>query len=200
MANRIAHAQGRPADANPWKTKKRKHVDSPTIKLGVMLDVSGSMRRVAKSTMELGWAFAHAGFRIQATTAMVSYGDEVTPLVYPHERPESIPSVEVWGSGESFKLGFDAINSQLDLLGGTGPRLLVIVSDGHYVWIRDEEYNSRIMPQLVRDGVHVLRLSPGRFSDHRNLPSAVEQVIIDGSFEQMVHTAGRAAVKLLERG
>jgi len=115
-----------------WEHKTRKHTDEPTLTLGVMVDISGSMGGAMKPMATTAWVMAEAGRRIQARTAMVYYGQGVFPTLRVGER---LPEVKVYSAPdgtEKFNEGFMALDGHLNLLDSRGARVLVIVSDGHY--------------------------------------------------------------------
>ncbi len=47
---------------NPaWRKKARKHTDDPTLKLGIMVDVSGSMMNAMQAMGQTAWILSEAG-------------------------------------------------------------------------------------------------------------------------------------------
>ena len=115
-----------------WEYKTRKHTDEPTLSVGVMVDISGSMGGAMLPMATTAWVLAEAGRRVQAETAMVYYGSGVFPTL---RRGQHLPEVNIYSAPdgtEKFDEGFRALDGHLNLLEGRGARLLVIVSDGHY--------------------------------------------------------------------
>jgi hypothetical protein len=120
------------APVEAWEHKVRKHTDEPTLTLGVLVDVSGSMGGAMNPMATTAWVMAEAGRRIQARTAMVYYGTGVFPTLRAGEKPSEVKVYTAPDGTEKFDEAFMAIDGHLNLLYGTGARVLVIVSDGHY--------------------------------------------------------------------
>jgi hypothetical protein len=70
--------------------------------------------------------------RVQGKSAMVYYGNEVFPTLKPGQH---LSEVKVWSAldgTEKFDEAFRALDGALNLLNGSGARLLVVTSDGAY--------------------------------------------------------------------
>lgn len=115
-----------------WEHKTRKHTDEPTLAIGVMVDVSGSMGGAMNPMATTAWVLAEAGRRIQARTAMVYYGEGVFPTLRVGQRLNEVNVYSAPDGTEKFNEGFMALEAHLNLLDSRGAKLLVIVSDGHY--------------------------------------------------------------------
>ena len=131
-------AQGSMMHAQPWKRTVRKHTDDPTLKIGVMVDISGSMASAMSPMAVTAWAMSEAGRRVQAKTAMVYYGEDVFPTLKPGQHLDKVNVYTAPDGTEKFDKAFKALNGGLDLLSGSGARLLVVVSDGCYTNIETE--------------------------------------------------------------
>lgn len=143
-------ARGSMMHAEPWKRTVRKHTDDPTLNVGVMVDISGSMADAMQPMAVTAWAMSEAVRRVQGRCAMVYYGSGVFPTLKPGQH---LPEVNVYTAPdgtEKFDKAFKALDGSLNLLNGTGARLLVVVSDGCYTeperekaktWIRECEKN-----------------------------------------------------------
>jgi len=141
-------AQGSMMHAQPWKRTVRKHTDDPTLNVGVMVDISGSMADAMQPMAVTAWAMSEAVRRVQGRCAMVYYGSGVFPTLKPGQH---LPDVNVYTAPdgtEKFDKAFKALDGSLNLLNGTGARLLVVVSDGCYTeperekathWVRECE-------------------------------------------------------------
>jgi hypothetical protein len=140
-------ARGSMMHAEPWKRTVRKHTDDPTLNVGVMVDISGSMADAMQPMAVTAWAMSEAVRRVQGRCAMVYYGSGVFPTL------KHLPEVNVYTAPdgtEKFDKAFKALDGSLNLLNGTGARLLVVVSDGCYTqeergkakaWIQECEKN-----------------------------------------------------------
>jgi hypothetical protein len=129
-----------------WEHKTRKQTDEPTLSIGVMVDISGSMSEAMKPMATTAWVLAEAGRRIQARTAMVYYGEGVFPTLRVGQRLDEVNVYSAPDGTEKFNEAFMALDGHLNLLDSRGAKLLVIVSDGHYAgtqpakakeWIRE---------------------------------------------------------------
>jgi len=115
-----------------WEHKTRKQTDEPTLSIGVMVDISGSMSEAMNPMATTAWVLAEAGRRIQARTAMVYYGEGVFPTLRVGQRLDDVNIYSAPDGTEKFNEAFMALDGHLNLLDSRGARLLVIVSDGHY--------------------------------------------------------------------
>ena len=145
--------------APAWRHKTRKHTDDPTLSIGIMVDISGSMSSAMNSMATTAWVLGEAGRRVQAKTAMVYFGSDVFPTVKVGQR---LDTVSVWSAPdgtEKFGKAFKALDGALDLTYGTGVRLLVVVSDGHFTGAETE--NAKATAKLCKEnGVAVLWITP----------------------------------------
>jgi hypothetical protein len=150
-------ARGSMMHAEPWKRTVRKHTDDPTLNVGVMVDISGSMADAMQPMAVTAWAMSEAVRRVQGRCAMVYYGSGVFPTLKPGQH---LPDVNVYSAPdgtEKFDKAFKALDGSLNLLNGTGARLLVVVSDGCYTEPEREKAKSWIQ-ECEKNGVAVLWL------------------------------------------
>lgn len=125
-------AQGSMNRAEAWKRTVRKHTDDPTLSIGVMVDISGSMNAAMKPMAVTAWAMSEAARRVQGKCAMVYYGQDVFPTLKPGQHLDKVNVYTAPDGTEKFDKAFKALDGSLNLLHGTGARLLVVVSDGCY--------------------------------------------------------------------
>jgi hypothetical protein len=148
-------ARGSMMHAQPWKRTVRKHTDDPTLNVGVMVDISGSMADAMQPMAVTAWAMSEAVRRVQGRCAMVYYGSGVFPTLKPGQH---LPDVNVYTAPdgtEKFDRAFKALDGSLNLLNGTGARLLVVVSDGCYT--PDETVKAKAwIQECEKNGVAVL--------------------------------------------
>jgi hypothetical protein len=148
-----------------WRKKVRKQTDEPTLTIGVMVDISGSMSSAMEAMATTAWVISEAGRRIQAKTAMVYYGEDVFPTL---KAGQHLPEVSVYSASDSteeFGKAFSALDGSLDLLYGSGARLLVVVSDGAYRNGETEKAREAML-ECHRNGVAVLWINPSNHSTH----------------------------------
>ena len=150
-------ARGSMMHAEPWKRTVRKHTDDPTLNVGVMVDISGSMADAMQPMAVTAWAMSEAVRRVQGRCAMVYYGSGVFPTLKPGQH---LPEVNVYSAPdgtEKFDKAFKALDGSLNLLNGTGARLLVVVSDGCYTE-PERERAKHWVNECEKSGVAVLWL------------------------------------------
>jgi hypothetical protein len=167
-----------------WEHKTRKHTDEPTLSIGVMVDVSGSMGGAMNPMAITAWVLANAGRRIQAKTSMVYFGSGVFPTLRMGERLDEVRVFSAPDGTERFDQAFRALDGHLNLLDGKGARLLVIVSDGHYAG--SEPANAKKwIAECDRLGVAVLWLT------FDNSTSYVQNYFSSGTSAHAVSLAGK---------
>ena len=132
VQNSAMKARGVVASAEPWRRTVRKHTDDPNLTVGVMVDISGSMSNAMEPMATTAWVLSEAVKRVQGRTAMVYYGSSVFPTLKPGQHLDKVRVFSADDSTEEFDDAFRALDGGLDLLHGSGARLLVVVSDGHY--------------------------------------------------------------------
>lgn len=115
-----------------WRRTVRKHTDDPTLTVGVMVDISGSMGMAMKPMATTAWVMSEATRRVQGKCAMVYYGSDVFPTLKAGQHLDDVNVFTACDNTEKFDKAFRALDGALNLLNGKGARLLVVVSDGQY--------------------------------------------------------------------
>ena len=159
IQNSAMKSKGIHSELPAWRHTKRKHTDDPTLSIGVMVDISGSMSSAMESMATTAWVLSEAGRRVQARTAMVYFGQDVFATLKVGQKLEQ---VSVWSAPdgtEVFGRAFDALDGHLNLVYGEGVKLLVIVSDGHYTGSETQKAKNAIK-MCADNGVAVLWLAP----------------------------------------
>jgi hypothetical protein len=148
-------ARGSMMHAQPWKRTVRKHTDDPTLNVGVMVDISGSMADAMQPMAVTAWAMSEAVRRVQGKCAMVYYGSGVFPTLKPGQHLSEVNVYSAPDGTEKFDKAFKALDGSLNLLNGTGARLLVVVSDGCYT-PEETEKAKKWIQECEKNGVAVL--------------------------------------------
>jgi Mg-chelatase subunit ChlD len=199
-------AQGSMMNAEPWRRTVRKHTDDPTLKVGVMVDISGSMSAAMEPMAATAWAMSEAARRVQGRCAMVYHGSGVFPTLKPGQHLDQVNVYTAPDSTEKFDKAFKSLDGSLGLLQSTGARLLVVVSDGVYTeteldnakhWVRECE----------RNGVAVLWLSYENegYNPHRGYLEKITEgtaTVVLNNLKDPAAAAlqiGQAAAKALEK-
>ena len=157
VQNAAYRAQGSMMQAEPWKRTVRRHTDDPTLNIGVMVDISGSMGDAMQPMAVTAWAMSEAARRVQARAAMVYFGQDVFPTLKPGQHLDQVNVYTAPDGTEKFDKAFKALDGTLNLLHGTGARLLVVVSDGCYTPIETEKAKAWLR-ECDKNGVAVLWL------------------------------------------
>jgi len=141
-----------------WRTTKRKTTEDPTLNVGIMVDISGSMRPAMTPMAITAWVMSEAVHRVQGKSAMVYYGQDVFAPLKPGQRLTKVNTFTAPDSTEEFERAFKALDGGLGITHADGAKLLVIVSDGHY---RPDQKTkaSKLLKEADRNGVAILWLT-----------------------------------------
>jgi hypothetical protein len=141
----------------PFRRTVRKHTEDPTLTVGVMVDISGSMGSAMNPMATTAWVMSEAVRRVQGKCAMVYYGNDVFATLKSGQHLEEVNVYTAEDGTEKFDKAFRALDGSLDLLNGSGARLLVVVSDGQYT--HDErEFAKKWITRCNQAGVAILWL------------------------------------------
>jgi hypothetical protein len=133
LAADAQRAAGLRPTAEPWRRTVHRHVPSPPLKIGIAVDISGSMQPFAKPLASAAWIMARATGWSDATAATVCFGEQVTAVTRPGQVPAQVREFRADDATEVFCQAVDALDGALGLSrAGDGARLLVVVSDGYY--------------------------------------------------------------------
>ena len=141
----------------PFEHKVRKQTDEPTLTVGVLVDISGSMGSAMQPMATTAYVMAAAAHRVQGKAAMVYYGNDVFPTLRVGERMDEVRVYSAPDGTEKFDEAFRALDGAVNLLHGSGARLLVIVSDGEYT-TQETAAAKRWMRRCAEEGVAVVWL------------------------------------------
>lgn len=201
VQNAAQRALGQMPTAEAWQRKVRKQTDEPTLNVGVMVDISGSMRSAMEPMATTAWVMSEAVRRVQGRAAMVYYGQDVFATL---RAGQHLDGVNVWSANdptERFDKAFKALDGSLNLLHGSGARLLVVVSDGVYT-PDEQKAAAKWVQRCKRDGVAVLWLT---FQEPRNsyasaLCRGTDAIVLDGRLDPAAAALeiGKAAARALE--
>ena len=126
VQNQALESMGKRGELPAWKAKTRKHTDDPTLRLGVMVDISASMSSAMEAMGQTAWIMSEAGRRIQADTAMIYYGSGIFPTLRRGQRLSEVTIYTAPDGTEKFTEAFEALDGELGLTFGDGVRMLVI--------------------------------------------------------------------------
>lgn len=150
-------SKGIMTQVEPWRRTARKHVDDPTLTIGVLVDISGSMGEAMEAMATTAWVMSEAVRRVQGRAAMVYFGEGVFPTLKPGQHLDKVNVYTASDGTEKFTRAWKALDGSLHLLRGTGARMLVVVSDGCYTGVENASAR-RTLVECERNGVAVLWL------------------------------------------
>lgn len=201
VQNAAMKQRGLQGNQPAWRKKVRKHTDEPTLTVGVMVDISGSMRSAMQPMATTAWVMSEAVRRVQGKTAMVYYGRDVFATLKPGQK---LDEVKVWSASdptEKFDKAFRALDGSLNLLNGNGARMLVVVSDGEYTH-EEAEATAKWLQRCKQEGVAVLWLTFSRRGARAEniVTAAAHGVVVSGEMspEEVAEKIGASAAKALE--
>ena len=199
MQNKALRAQGQMAQETPFRKNVYKHTDEPTLSVGIMVDISGSMGGAMEPMASAAWIMAEAVRRIQGKCAMVYYGSSVFPTLRVGEKLEQVRVYSASDGTEEAETAFQALDGALDLQYGRGARLLVIVSDGHYRGDMQPKVKEFIL-RCEKAGVAILWIPFDNGAQARNLLGNYGEVVIDIDQPETASIAiGMACQRVLTR-
>lgn len=176
-------SQGMMSTATPWERKKRKHVQNPPLTIGLMTDVSGSMRWAQNLVAEAAYVFAQATRRVAGRCAAVTFGDKAEAVVAPGELPTHVMVRPANGGSEAFDAGAAALEKVLHLVDGRpGAKLLVVVSDNHLVASGEPARRDQWLAKMQKAGVAVVWV--GASTGEKNLQKYGCQLVSAEAFRK----------------
>jgi hypothetical protein len=194
LARDAQKAAGAIPTATPWLRTVHRAGPTPPLRVGIAVDVSGSMSEATAPMASTAWIMARATALAdpESRSATVTYDLSVTAITAPNRTPTQITEFAAKGTGHSLAEAIDALEAGLDLTRpGTG-RLLVIASDGRYRTMEATRAAARITT-LRATGCAVLWLTFA--PDPRPLPGATVLELTDPT--QAATEIGKAATRAL---
>ena len=188
MFGAAQRALGQPVTAAPFQQRVRRHAEQPPLKVGIAVDVSGSMRWAAPVLSSVAWVVGRAVDQVGGLGATVTFGEAVTGIVAVGRVPAEVTEFVAHDGSEAFVEAVQALDGALRLSENDGARLLVVVSDGHLVGPGQLTEGARQIERLVNRGVRVLHLDvaeggtaplPGAVLVRLRAPDGVLAVISD---------------------
>lgn len=159
VQKKALEAKGIRTEVPVWRKTQRKRTDDPTLSIGVLVDISGSMSSAMNPMASMAWILSEAGRRVQAKTAMVYFGSGVFPTLKVGQHLSEVKVYTAPDGTEKFGEAYNAIDGELNLVAGSGVRILVVVSDGNFTGMEKESVRKAIT-ECQRNGVVVLWITP----------------------------------------
>ena len=184
----------------PFVRKEIKRDINPPLRVAILQDVSGSQSAFAHSASIGAWALATAARGIpESQVAMVGFGETVYKIFGPFEDIPGVPSIFCGDNGEVLSAGLAAVEGKLDLLSRRYARLVVIITDGHFVTHGELGKRDKVLRRLIDAGVRVLWINTdgesGRFPGrslgatvaHWDGSSPIEEMVCEAAVEMVSH-------------
>ena len=189
-------AAGAIPTAQPWTATSRRHAPNPPLKVGIAVDVSGSMAAATGPVASAAWILAHATRYAgpDNASATVAFGEQVTAITRPGKPPAQVPQFRAVCGTERVSEAIDALDGILDLSSPGAARLLVIVSDGGFVGYGEAEGARARVARLNKAGCAVLWLD--LFGGYSAVPPGATRVMLTNPAEA-AEQIGKAAVTAL---
>lgn len=156
-------ASGQPPRSEPWQRRTQLPPPKPTLHLGILVDLSGSMAPYADQLSTAAWIFAHGARRAHAITTTIGFGDHTTVLIAPGARPQHVLHMPATQGTTAFPEAVKVADRLLTLRHGRALRLLAVVSDGQ---LADIDAGQKLITALHRAGCPVLWLRPANLPGH----------------------------------
>jgi hypothetical protein len=193
-------AAGRDAsEVAMWQGKRRRKVESTPLTIGFLGDISGSMGSAMEPLASCQWVVSTAGNHIDAQVATVHFGEGIHGIAPAGVREKEVRLFGAYDGTEDFKDAALAIDRELNLLDGSGARLLFVASDGHYVDTRHMIYSQTFNRLAQRKGVAVIYLN---FTGTRGGAMSGASAVIDCQHKSPAEVAqivGRTAIAEMRR-
>ncbi|MFL6110166.1 MAG: hypothetical protein ACJ786_02260, partial [Catenulispora sp.] len=110
-------AAGAVPTAEPWSITRRRHAPMPPLRVGIAVDVSGSMTDATGPIASAAWILAKAAAMTDpdSKAATVSYNNALTAITYPGRTPAQVTEFRASDGGHRLDDSIDALNLGLDL-------------------------------------------------------------------------------------
>ncbi|MFG2564640.1 hypothetical protein ACGFR6_04280 [Streptomyces sp. NPDC048567] len=161
-------AAGSVPTAEPFTHTRRRNSPTPPLRVGIAVDVSGSMSAACAPVASAAWIVARAAALTDpdSLTATIAYDTHLTALTRPtHRAPERVTTFGANGSSHNLANALDALDHGLELSRSGAGRLLVIVTDAEYTSDETAQAVTRVK-HLTTAGCAVLQVTLTKESRH----------------------------------
>jgi hypothetical protein len=179
--------------AQPWQKRAELPPPKPTLHLAVLVDTSRSMRSYTGPMSSAAWILAHAARASHAVTTTIAFGQSVTLLAPPRQRPTHVLDINTSGGTYTFIGAVKLADQLLHLRQRRTLRILAVVSDGG---LAGRDPAQKLISTLHRCGCAVLWLRPAGLPGHTFTHTTT--ITVDDPVEAVGHIAD-AAVTALEQ-
>ncbi len=146
---------GRVPDAKPFRSRKRVHVDEPSLRVALLADVSGSMSGAMPGLSSAAWIIANAVHDSGGTCAMLAFGSDARVMLEPGNPPMDVIQFQANGGTDFIGASAEAAEKLLDFT--EGPRLVVSITDG--CWADPDA--TAVLARMQSDGIGIVMIGIG---------------------------------------
>ena len=160
--------------AEPFVATRRRHVESDKISIGVAADVSGSMGASEEPLGVLSYVVANAANKVDANYCSVLFGSRAEGMVKPGQKVDNVTTASAVDGTEMIAPALKTLDHELNLLDGSGARILFIFTDAHLVQTDQAAYCKVWMRLAKQRGVSVIWCHWGSFKTNYGYGSVLE--------------------------
>ncbi|MEY9861401.1 hypothetical protein ABH935_007042 [Catenulispora sp. GAS73] len=195
LARDAQKAAGAVPTAEPWRHTRRLTTPTPPLRVGIAVDVSGSMKPAVGPIASATWILARAAAATDpdSRTATVAYDSGLTAINRPGRTPRQVVNFAAEGGQQALAEAIDVLNVGLELTRPGAGRVLVAATDGVYSTPELETAAERIA-YLISTGCAVLQLHVGESETYVRLPGAQFLRVTRGALIDEIGKAVVAAV------
>ncbi|MFJ9174928.1 hypothetical protein [Streptomyces sp. NPDC102360] len=134
LARDAQRAAGATPTATPFTRTEHRPTPSPPLRVGIAVDISGSMCAATAPIASAAWILARATTLTDpdSRSATLAYDRALTAITTPGRAPAQVTEFQANGLGHRLAEAADTLTAALALDRPGAARLLVIASDGHY--------------------------------------------------------------------
>lgn len=158
IQRRVQEQRGQIPTAKMWERKERHMTDEIPLKVGVAVDISGSMNALAMPLATTAFVVGNAVQKAGGSYAQVAFGAETSGVVKAGRKVTHVPYVRPSDPNEDIKGACLALDGELDLVDGDGVRVLIIASDGHFVKSAQSDWADVNWPLWSKRGVVIIHI------------------------------------------
>lgn len=190
-------AAGAMPTAKPFTQTRRHATPTPPLRVGIAVDVSGSMTEATGPIASAAWILARATSLTgpRSTSATVAFGSTVTAITRPGPAPTQVTTFTARDYTETPTKATDALDAALGLSRPGAARLLILATDGLFLPEEIDSVTQRLA-RLADSGCALLHLafSPrGRRIAHTSLAIVTDPAAAIDLISNAATTALRTA-------
>lgn len=171
-------AAGALPTAKPFTRTRRQSTPTPPLRVGIAVDVSGSMTEATGPIASAAWILARATALTDplSTSATLAFGERVTAITRPGPAPAQVTTFTARDFTETPTQATDALDAALGLSRPGAARLLILATDGLFPPAESDAVTQRLA-RLADSGCALLHLA---FSAHgRRIPHTSLAIVTD---------------------